>query len=198
MIAAAPRTLIARALVLLAAVPALLAAQSAPGNAIRQAQKAAATANDRTRELNAAQRAAAATPEGAPRAAQKGRDLSPLPAPRKADSSLTLYREVYQYDAGGRRDPFASLIATGVLRPLLQDLRLVGVAYDPTGRNSVAIMRDMSTKEKEQYRVKVGQTVGRMRVAQIQQKAVIFTIEEYGFSRRETLTMGDTSKVRTP
>jgi hypothetical protein len=75
------------------------------------------------------------------------------------------------------------------------DLRLVAVAYDPTGRNSVAVMRDGSTND--QYRVKVGQTLGRMRVIQIQPKSVTFTIEEFGYSRREVLSLGDASTERT-
>ena len=49
------------------------------------------------------------------------------------------------------------------VRPLLSDLRLTGVAFDPAGRNSVAIMRDLHTKA--QYRVSVGQQLGRLRVA---------------------------------
>jgi hypothetical protein len=78
---------------------------------------------------------------------------------------------------------------------MLNDLRLVVVLYDPTGRNSVAIMRDVSTKD--QYRVKVGVTLGRMRVAQIEPQQVVFTIEEIGFSRQEALALGDSSTART-
>jgi hypothetical protein len=85
---------------------------------------------------------------------------------------------------------------TEELRPLLSDLKLVAVALDPTGRNSVAVLRDMSTKE--QYRVKVGQEIGRMRVAAIHAKDVVFGIEEFGYSRQESLAMVmDSTKVRT-
>ncbi|MGI8618313.1 MAG: hypothetical protein ACR2L6_04390 [Gemmatimonadaceae bacterium] len=108
----------------------------------------------------------------------------------------TIHREVFEYDAGGRRDPFASLLATSDLRPLLIDLRLAAIAYDPNGGNSVAVLRDLTSKE--QYRVKVGQTLGRMRVAAIQPRSVTFTIQEFGLSRQETLTMNDTTRVRTP
>ena len=116
-------------------------------------------------------------------------------AERGGRSEVTFRREVFGYEASGRRDPFVSLLASGELRPILSDLRLVAVAYDPTGRNSVAVMRDASTKD--QYRVKVGQTLGRMRVVQIQPKSVTFTIEEFGYSRREVLSLGDSSTVRT-
>jgi hypothetical protein len=113
---------------------------------------------------------------------------------RGAKGEVSLNREVYSYDAGARRDPFVSLMRTGDLRPMLSDLRLSAVLYDPTGRNSVAVMRDQSTKD--QYRVRVGETLGRMRVAQIEPKDVVFTIEEVGFSRQEALALGDSTKAR--
>jgi hypothetical protein len=113
---------------------------------------------------------------------------------RGTKGEVSLNREVYSYDAGARRDPFVSLMRSGELRPMLSDLRLVTVLYDPTGRNSIAVMHDLSTKD--QYRVRVGQTLGRMRVAQIQPKQVVFTVEEVGFSRQEALALGDTNKAR--
>ena len=108
---------------------------------------------------------------------------------------ISFVRETFAYANGGRRDPFVSLMANGDLRPMIADLRLVAVAYDPTGRNSVAIMRDVSTKE--QYRVKVGQTLGRMRAARIQPKEVVFTIEEFGLSRQAVLALSDSTTART-
>jgi hypothetical protein len=115
-------------------------------------------------------------------------------APRPG-SEVLINRETYAYAGTGRRDPFVSLMNTEELRPLLTDLKLVAVALDPTGRNSVAVLRDMSTKE--QYRVKVGQELGRMRVAAIHEKDVVFGIEEFGYSRQEMLAMSDSTKVRT-
>ena len=88
------------------------------------------------------------------------------------------------------------MLSTGELRPAFNDLKLVAVAYDPTGRKSVAVMRDVSTKD--QYRVKVGQTLGRMRVAQIHPKSVTFTIDEFGYSRQDVLTLGDSTNMRNP
>ena len=117
-------------------------------------------------------------------------------AANAADSSKRVVtREMYSYQGTGRRDPFVSLMNTEELRPLYQDLKLVAVAYDPSGRNSVAVLRDVTTKM--QYRVKVGQEIGRMRVASIGEKSVLFGIEEFGYSRQETLAMNDSTKVRT-
>jgi len=121
---------------------------------------------------------------------------APAPAPKSATPEVLINRETYAYPGNGRRDPFVSLMNTEELRPLLGDLKLVAVALDPTGRNSVAVLRDMSTKE--QYRVKVGQEIGRMRVAAIHAKDVVFGIEEFGYSRQESLAMMvDSTKVRT-
>jgi hypothetical protein len=110
---------------------------------------------------------------------------------------VLINREVFSYEGDGRRDPFVSLLTTSDLKPLLADLKLVGVAYDPRGQNSVAVLRDMTSKD--QYKVRVGQTIGRMRVAAIQPKAVIFTIEEFGYSRQELLPIAppDSSKMRS-
>jgi hypothetical protein len=113
---------------------------------------------------------------------------------RDTSSQGTVTREVYVYPGLGRRDPFLSLMNSEEIRPLLADLKLVAVAFDPLGRNSVAVLRDLSSKE--QYRVKVGQELGRMRVAGIRENSVVFGIEEFGYSRQETLAMTDSSKVR--
>lgn len=133
---------------------------------------------------------AAATAPAAAKTAGKPGD-SPEKGPAK---EITLLRESFSYSAEGRRDPFVSLIANGELRPMISDLRLVTVIYAPQGR-SVAIMRDVSTQE--QYRVRAGQTLGRMRVARISPKSVTFTIEEYGFSRQEVLALNDTTRARS-
>lgn len=119
---------------------------------------------------------------------------TPLPAATDTAPRVLINRELFQYDGDGRRDPFISLLTTSDLRPLMSDLKLVAIAFDPNGRSSVAVMRDLTSKE--QYKVRVGQTLGRMRVAAIQEKAVIFTIEEFGFSRQEMLVMTDSTKTR--
>ena len=136
----------------------------------------------------AAHRAAASPPP--PPAAPAPSSVSE----RGSKTEISLMRESYTYSAEGRRDPFVSLLTSGELRPMLSDLKLVTVVYDPTGR-SVAVLRDLNTKE--QYRVKSGQTLGRMRVAQIKPRSVTFTLEELGFSRQEVLALNDTTKARS-
>ena len=112
-------------------------------------------------------------------------------------TEITIEREAFAYSGSGRRDPYKSLMSSSDVRPLLSDLRLTAVAFDPAGNNSVAILRD--TYSKTQYRVRVGQQLGRLRVSGIRQKAVQFTIEDFGFNRQETLPLSsDTTKVRNP
>jgi len=121
---------------------------------------------------------------------------APAAAAAPADAGAqVISRETYSYQGAGRRDPFVSLMNTEELRPLFQDLKLVAIAFDATGRNSVAVLRDVTSRE--QYRVKVGQEIGRMRVASISEKSVVFGIEEFGYSRQQTLAMNDSTKART-
>lgn len=194
--------------------PAAVAAASAPANTPAPAKTVAAKpgaakpgpAATTTPAKGATTTPAAATAAGANAAAPAYAARSKAGTPpgggtttvsvteRNAEGTLTFQRETFEYSGRGRRDPFVSLIKSGELRPLFSDLKLVTVLYDPTGRNSVAIMHDVSTKD--QYRVKVGQTLGRMRVSQIQPKQVVFAIEEFGYGRQAVLALNDSTKAR--
>lgn len=123
-----------------------------------------------------------------------GKGAAAATSPTGSKSEISLVRETFNYTADGRRDPFMSLMKTGELRPAVSDLKLVTVIYDPAGR-SVAILRDLTTKE--QYRIKVGQTLGRMRVASIQPKSVTFTVIAIGTTFQEVLALNDTTRART-
>ena len=118
----------------------------------------------------------------------------------KRQEQLAYRRESFSYLAEGRRDPFVSLATTGVLRPTIADLQLVGIAFAARGAGSgvqsVAVFRDLQTKE--QYRVRVGQPLGRMRVASIEPRRVVFSIDEFGISRQESIAMGDSTRTITP
>lgn len=117
--------------------------------------------------------------------------VAPEAAPPKVPEIM---REVFDYDAAGRRDPFVSLLSTAELRPTVADLRLVIVLFDPSGRRPIAVMRDLTTNT--QYRVTTGMTLGRMRVSEIKRRSVIFSIEEFGLNRQDSLVLGDTTKAR--
>ncbi len=107
--------------------------------------------------------------------------------------ATVIMREQYSYAQDGRRDPFFSLMSTNELRPTMSDLRLTGILFDPSG-HSVATLRDIGTNA--QYRVATGSVLGRMRVASIRLKTVVFTIDEFGMNRQDSLVLGDSTKVR--
>jgi hypothetical protein len=100
---------------------------------------------------------------------------------------VTLLREVFAYEGGGR-DPFMSLLRSGDVRPLLSDLKLTTIVYD--GRfaaRSVAVLRDITNRRL--YRVKTGDIIGRLKVTQIRPREIVFTVQEFGFERQETLSL---------
>jgi hypothetical protein len=102
-------------------------------------------------------------------------------------TSLTLVRESFSYQGAGR-DPFMSLLKTGDVRPLITDLKLVTVLYDDRYvARSVVVLRDVTTGKR--YRARVGDLVGRLRVTQIRPREVVFTLQEFGFERQETLSL---------
>jgi hypothetical protein len=96
-------------------------------------------------------------------------------------------RETFTY-AGGSRDPFASLITEDKVGPEFNDLLLVGVYLDlRRANNSVAVLRDKTNQKR--YKLRVGDRLGRLKVAQIRQTDVVFTVEDIGFERQETLSL---------
>lgn len=165
---------------------------------IEQARKNVNATNAQTAAVNAGATSTPAAPQKAapapakapattaanPQAAAKA--SAPAASQATDSTKVTFEREVFTY-VPRELDPFSSPIESGAIRPLVADLKVVGIIYDPAGRNSVAVMRDISTQQ--QYRAKPGQMLGRARVSQIRPQEVVLTIEEYGFSRQETLKL---------
>jgi hypothetical protein len=106
---------------------------------------------------------------------------------RDSAGNVVFNREVYGYPKSGRRDPFSSLIETGDIRPMLQDLQVLAITLAQTERQSIATLQDVSSKEI--YRVRVGSVFGRMRVVSIRQRDVVLAIDEFGNTRQETLSI---------
>jgi len=135
---------------------------------------------------------------GTPKTAntKSGAAAPEAPAPDTVGPPPSILREVFDYSQDGRRDPFVSLLTTSELRPTISDLRLTSIIYDNTGRNSLATMRDLATNTR--YTVKVGATMGRMRVSAIRPLTVLLTIDEFGTTRQDSLILRDSTKVRRP
>jgi hypothetical protein len=70
----------------------------------------------------------------------------------------------------------------------LPDLQLVGIYQDLAyNSNSVAVLRDRT--DNRRFKLRVGDQLGRLKVAQIRQKDVVFIVEDFGFERQETLSL---------
>lgn len=127
----------------------------------------------------------AATPsETAPAAAQ---DTTQPDSAQQTAGETQLMRETFNYRGAGR-DPFQSLLRTGAVRPLLEDLRVTTITYDATyPANSVATLRD--TQEGKRYVVRSGDQLGRLRVVQIRENEVVVVFDEFGVERQEVLRL---------
>lgn len=129
----------------------------------------------------------------------------PPPTPQTADTEATvaaatgdttvpaqqprtgLVREVFSYRGAGR-DPFQSLLASGEVRPLLEDLRVMTIVYDARyPARSVAVLRDQSVNKR--YDVRVDDELGRLRVLEIRPDEVVFMLEEFGVQRQVSLAL---------
>jgi hypothetical protein len=105
----------------------------------------------------------------------------------KVARETEVLRETFTY-SGGTRDPFLSLISEDKVGPEFGDLLLVGIYLDlRRSSNSLAVLRDKTTQKR--YKLRVGDRLGRLKVTQIRQTDVVFTVEDIGFERQETLSL---------
>jgi hypothetical protein len=140
-------------------------------------------ARERARQDSLAQVAERARQDSIVRAQRDSVRAESLKVARETE----VLRETFTY-AGGARDPFASLITEEKVGPEFNDLLLVGVYLDlRRASNSVAVLRDKTNSKR--YKLRVGDRVGRLKVAQIRQTDVVFTVEDIGFERQETLSL---------
>lgn len=103
-----------------------------------------------------------------------------------ATAQAELVRETYAYRGSGR-DPFVSLLRSGDVRPLLEDLRVTSITYNPRyPGSSVAVMREFAGKR---YTVRVGDELGRLRIAEIRPYEVVVNVEEFGVERQTVLRL---------
>ncbi len=139
---------------------------------------------------DSADQAPAAPETPAATAADTGATAAESPAVQDSAAQaaeMSLQRETFSY-GGGSRDPFESLLNLESAGPELSDLMLVAIYLDPDRPgNSVAVLRERASGEP--YKLRPGERVGRARVAQIRQSEVVFTIEDFGFERQETLVL---------
>lgn len=113
---------------------------------------------------------------------------------RKA-REIEVMRETFAY-GGGTRDPFASLIDVASTGPDFGNLELVGVYQNLRSRsNSLVVLREKVSGKR--YKLRVGDDVGRAQLVQIRPRDAVFTIQDFGYERQETLSLRK-QEVETP
>ena len=113
---------------------------------------------------------------------------------RKA-REIEVMRETFAY-TGGTRDPFNSLINMASAGPELGELELVGVYQDlRASSNSIVVLREKVSLKR--HKMRVGDRVGRARLVQIRPRDAVFTIQDFGYERQETLSLRK-QEVETP
>jgi hypothetical protein len=119
----------------------------------------------------------------------------PPPGP-PPEPELVFEREVFQYPAFSRRNPFVPLEgAGGELR--FEQLSLIGIMYSADPSASVAILSTggvtvgddgtLSPVEGDAYNAKVGQRIGNTTIREIQRDRVVVDVEEFGLTDRRTM-----------
>jgi len=123
--------------------------------------------------------------------AQAPQQQGPPPEPE-----LVFEREVFQYPAFQRRNPFVPLEgAQGGIR--YEQLSLIGIMYSSDPTASVAVLSTggvqvaddgtIAPVEGDAYNVKVGQTLGNTTIREIQRDRVVVDVEEFGLTDRRTM-----------
>lgn len=117
-------------------------------------------------------------------------------APTSSGDSTQLQREIFSYRGAGR-DPFLSLLKSADVRPLVTDLRVAGITFDATyPARSVAVLRD--TAQGKRYSIRRGDELGRMKVIEIRDNAVVVTLDEFGVERQVVLPLRRGKLEETP
>jgi hypothetical protein len=117
----------------------------------------------------------------------------PQPAP---EPELAFEREIFQYPAFQRRNPFVPLEgAAGGIR--FDQVSLIGIMYSSDPTASVAVVSTggvqvapdgtVAAVAGDAYNVKVGQTIGNTTIREIQRDRVIVDVEEFGLTERRTM-----------
>ncbi len=109
----------------------------------------------------------------------------------RAQTAPLLEREVFDYPAAGRRDPFKPLEAGDQLGPRFEDLELSGIIYSSEA-GSLVVLVDRSTQRR--YRVWEGDVLGGAELLDVTPDAAVFMVTVFGVSRQETLRLKNMDK----
>jgi hypothetical protein len=131
------------------------------------------------------------------------------PPPQTQPPQLVFEREVFSYPAFQRRNPFRALEAADSGGPRFEQLRLMGIIFsgDPAlsvaivGTSTVAISEDatsVTVGEGDAWYLKVGQSIGNIRLVEIRREQVVVEVEEFGLTEQKIMQLHTRRQGGTP
>ena len=119
----------------------------------------------------------------------------PVAPPQIQDSvDLVFEREAFVYPLYERRNPFAPLLRGNESGPRIEEIKLIGIIYSSNPDLSVASFGPKSGQGGEgsglqSYRVRRGDTLGNVRILEIQETRVVVQIEEFGMTEQRIIEL---------
>ena len=115
-------------------------------------------------------------------------------------TELVFEREVFSYPTLQRRNPFHPLTGGDQGGPRFEALRVVGIIYSDNPSESVAVLgtsivelsEDAATvtvQPGQSWHLKVGQSVGNIRVVEIHREQVVVEVEEFGLTEQKIMQL---------
>lgn len=140
--------------------------------------------------------ALAAAAQENPPAQQQGQQ----PPGQTQATELVFEREVFTYPTLQRRNPFKALTGGSQGGPRFEELRVLGIIYSGRPSESVAVLgtstveysEDASTvtvQPGQSWYLKVGQSVGNIRVVEIHRDQVVVEVEEFGLTEQKIMQL---------
>jgi len=129
-------------------------------------------------------------------AAAAAQETTPPPAPpqRPDTSALVFDREVFTYPRLQRRVPFAPLLSGDATGPRYEEIRLIGVIFNPNPDLSLALFGPRSGGGEQggaarSFSVRRGDRLGNVRILEIQLTRVVVEVEEFGLTEQRIMEL---------
>jgi hypothetical protein len=127
--------------------------------------------------------------------AQEEQEAQP-PRTRPDPQALVFQREVFLYPQYQRRNPFIPLVGTGEGGPRFEELLLQGILFSPDPSQSVALFGNKTSLDSENgtdvpssFRARRGQTIGNVKILEIQRTRVVVEVVEFGLTEQRIMEL---------
>ncbi len=122
------------------------------------------------------------------------------PPAQQPPTELVFEREVFSYPTLQRRNPFRPLTGVDQGAPRFEQLRVVGILYSGNPSESVAVLGTSTVEMSEDgatvtvqpgpsWYLKVGQSVGNIRVVEIHRDQVVVEVAQFGLTEQKIMQL---------